>query len=50
MDKPQELTITLRFPVKMSPDNKNHLMFVAKNYINQKGIKCWEENNELIME
>ena len=45
----QELDIVIRFPVKMNPGNKEHLLMVAKNYLSAKGLKIEEENGKLVM-
>jgi len=46
----QELTITMRFPVRMNPGNEGHLKQVAMAYLKPKGIVVYEEDNKIIIE
>ena len=49
-EKPQELQITFRFPVRMNPGNKGHLKQVAMSYLKPKGIVVYEEGDKIIIE
>ena len=46
----QELTITMRFLVRMNPGNEGHLKQVAMAYLKPKGIVVYEEDNKIIIE
>ena len=49
-DQPmQEIEVVIRFPIHQSPDNKKHLLMVAKNHLKAKGLKIEEENGKLIL-
>ena len=51
MNEPiQELTITMRFPVRMNPGNEGHLKQVAMAYLTPKGIVVYEEEGKIIIE
>jgi len=51
MNEPiQELTITMRFPVRMNPGNEGHLKQVAMAYLKPKGIVVYEEEGKIIIE
>lgn len=50
MNEPQELTITMRFPVRMNPGNEGHLKQVAMAYLKPKGIVVYEEGDKIIIE
>jgi len=45
----QELEVVIRFPVKQNPGNKQHLLMVARNKLESKGLKIEEENGKLII-
>lgn len=45
----QELHCVIRFPVKMNPGNEGHLLSVAKNKLEAKGLKIEIEDGKLIM-
>jgi len=46
----RELTITMRFPVRMNPGNEGHLKQVAIAYLKPKGIVVYEEEGKIIIE
>lgn len=48
-EKMQELEVVIRFPVKQNPGNKQHLLMVARNKLESKGLKIEEENGKLIL-
>lgn len=48
-EKPQELQITFRFPVRMNPGNEGHLKVVAMSYLKPKGIVVYEEDGKIII-
>ncbi len=50
MNEIQELTITMRFPVRMNPGNEGHLKQVAMAYLKPKGVVVYEEDNKIIIE
>ena len=45
----QELHVIMRFPVKMNPGNEGHLLQVARNYLEAKGLKIEEGDGKLIL-
>lgn len=45
----QELHCIIRFPVYQNPDNKKHLLMVARNKLQAKGLKIEEKDGKLIM-
>ena len=46
----QELTITMRFPIRMNPGNEGHLKQVAMAYLKPKGVVVYEEEGKIIIE
>ena len=50
MNEIQELTITMRFPVRMNPGNEGHLKQVAMAYLKPKGVVVYEEEGKIIIE
>lgn len=50
MNEPvQELHCIIRFPVKMNPGNEKHLLMVARNNLQAKGLEIEVENGKIIV-